>query len=63
MFWCLNVRVTPVLIPNTEVKPHSADGSRKARVGRRQNIVLNNGQFFSSTGLSSVVPMVVVRQE
>ena len=29
---------TPVPIPNTAVKPISADGSRKARVGRRQDI-------------------------
>ncbi len=37
VFWCLDVGVTPVLIPNTEVKPNSADGTRKGRVGRRQN--------------------------
>ena len=31
---------TPVPIPNTAVKPASADGSRKARVGRRQDLGL-----------------------
>ena len=31
---------TPVPFPNTEVKPISADGSRKARVGRRQDLIL-----------------------
>lgn len=30
--------VTPVPIPNTVVKLSSADDSRKAKVGRRQNI-------------------------
>ena len=44
MFWCFDARVTPVLIPNTEVKPRSGDGTRKGRVARRQNIVLNG--FF-----------------
>ncbi len=44
------MRVTPVLIPNTEVKPHSADDTRKGKVGRRQNRVLNK-IFFSSTGV------------
>jgi hypothetical protein len=34
--------VTPVPIPNTEVKPISADDSRKAKVGRRQD----NGLFL-----------------
>jgi len=27
LFWWLNAGVTPVLIPNTEVKPGSGDGS------------------------------------
>jgi hypothetical protein len=36
-FWWFGGGVTPVLIPNTAVKPSCADGSRKARVGRRQN--------------------------
>ena len=44
MFWCFNVGVTPVLIPNTEVKPNSADDTLTGKVGRRQNIVLNG--FF-----------------
>gem|GEM_PF-5946563 len=35
--WCFGGGVTPVLFPNTEVKPSCADGSRKARVGRRQH--------------------------
>ena len=29
MFWWFNVEVTPVLIPNTEVKLYSADDTRK----------------------------------
>ena len=41
MFWWFNVEVTPVLIPNTEVKLYSADDTRKGKVGSRQNIVLN----------------------
>ena len=32
--------VIPVPIPNTVVKPFSADDSRIAKVGRRQDIVL-----------------------
>ena len=44
MFWCLDARVTPVLIPNTEVKPCSADDTLTGKVGRRQNRVLNG--FF-----------------
>ena len=39
--------VTPVLIPNTEVKPRSTDGTRKGRVGRRQNKVLD---FYFTPG-------------
>ena len=35
--WWFGGGVTPVLIPNTAVKPTCADGSRKARVGRRQH--------------------------
>jgi hypothetical protein len=34
--------VTPVPIPNTEVKPISADDSSNAKVGRRQD----NGLFL-----------------
>ena len=49
LFWCFNARVTPVLIPNTEVKPCSGDGTRKGRVARRQNKVLD---FF--------VPKIIV---
>ena len=37
--WWFGDGVPPVLIPNTAVKPVCADGSRKARVGRRQHIV------------------------
>lgn len=37
MFWWLGERVTPKPIPNLEVKPLSADGTRKGRVGSRQN--------------------------
>lgn len=33
-------RGTPVPIPNTEVKTASADGTRKGRVGRRQDLHL-----------------------
>ncbi len=32
---------TPVLIPHTEVKHRSADGTRKGRVGSRQHKVFN----------------------
>ena len=35
--WWFGGGGTPVLIPNTAVKPACADGSRKARVGRRQH--------------------------
>lgn len=38
--WCFAEGGTPVLFPNTAVKPLMADGSRKARVGRRQHRVL-----------------------
>jgi hypothetical protein len=38
--WWFGDGGTPVLIPNTAVKPVCADGSRKARVGRRQHRVL-----------------------
>ena len=41
LFWCFSGEVTPVLIPNTAVKLSCADGSRKARVGRRQNKTFN----------------------
>ena len=37
----MSERAIPVPIPNTEVKPLSADDSRKAKVGRRQD----NGLF------------------
>ena len=39
--WWLDASVTPVLIPNTEVKPRSADDSRKAKVGSRQTKIFN----------------------
>ena len=39
MCWWFVGGGTPVLIPNTAVKPSRTDGSRKARVGRRQNKV------------------------
>ncbi len=35
-------RVTPVLIPNTDVKPARADDSRKAKVGRCLDFILIN---------------------
>ena len=41
--WCFVGGGTPVLIPNTAVKPSRADGTRKGRVGRRQHRVLNQG--------------------
>ena len=41
LFWCFNARVTPVLIPNTEVKPRSGDGTGNGRVARRQNRKFN----------------------
>lgn len=54
MCWWFNAGVTPVLIPNTEVKPRSADGTRKGRVGSRQNRVLNflfyKKYFYSGLG-------------
>src|SRR6201998_4802739 len=40
--WWFGEGETPVLIPNTAVKPFCADGSRKARVGRRQHRALNS---------------------
>ncbi len=42
MFWWLDAEVIPVLIPNTEVKLCSANGTHYlGRVGSRQNKVLN----------------------
>src|SRR3989344_5115225 len=41
--WCFVGGGTPVLIPNTAVKPSRSDGSRKGRVARRQQKVLKNG--------------------
>ena len=38
--WCFVGGATPVLIPNTAVKPSRTDGTRKGRVGRRQHRVL-----------------------
>lgn len=47
LFWWFNDGVTPVLIPNTEVKTISADGSPAwARVGSRQNKVLIHIKFL-----------------
>ena len=40
--WWFGDGGTPVLIPNTAVKPICADGTRKGRVGRRQHRVLKN---------------------
>src|SRR3989344_1028891 len=37
MCWWFGDGVTPVLIPNTAVKLSRGDGSRKARVARRQD--------------------------
>ncbi len=39
--WWLNAGVTPLTIPNREVKPGSTDGTRKGRVGSRQTKVSN----------------------
>ena len=36
--WWFDAEVTPVLIPNTEVKLGSGDGTRKGRVASRQHI-------------------------
>ncbi len=44
----MSERVTPVPIPNTEVKPLSADDSRNAKVGRRQDNGLFLYLFFGS---------------
>ena len=41
LFWWLDAGVTPVLIPNTEVKLCSADDTRKGKVGSRQNKVFD----------------------
>ena len=41
LFWWLDAEVTPVLIPNTEVKLCSADDTRKGKVGSRQNKVFD----------------------
>ena len=62
LFWWLDAGVTPVLIPNTEVKPCSADGTGNGRVGSRQNKIFNFFKFLLP-GLSLVVPMVLVRGE
>ena len=47
LFWWLDAGVTPVLIPNTEVKPCSADDTLTGKVGSRQNRVLNFLTKFS----------------
>ena len=44
LFWWFGGGVTPVLIPNTAVKPSCADGTRKGRVGHRQNRAFNTKQ-------------------
>ncbi len=40
VFWWFNAVVTPLPIPNRVVKRRCADGTRKGRVGNRQNRVL-----------------------
>ena len=45
LFWWLNAEVTPVLIPNTEVKLGSADDTLTGKVGSRQNKVFNFSNF------------------
>src|SRR3989344_2979285 len=60
MFWWFNAEVTPVLIPNTEVKLGSADDTLTGKVGSRQNIALNKTNFSLVLGtrkLSPIVPM------
>ncbi len=47
--------VTPVLIPHTEVKHRSADGTRKGRVGNRQNKALNRIYGFTKTPVTARV--------
>ena len=54
MFWYLDARVTPVLIPNTEVKPRSADDTLTGKVGRRQNKALD---FFRTKNCRRDVPL------
>tara|TARA_B100001971_G_C18267492_1_gene595038 strand:- start:15358 stop:16308 length:951 start_codon:yes stop_codon:yes gene_type:complete len=49
--WWFGDRATPVLIPNTEVKPVSTDGSRKARVGHRQLRELKTKYFAKYGGV------------
>lgn len=44
--WWFDARVTPVLIPNTEVKPGSGDGTSNGRVASRQHTVLNFLNFY-----------------
>lgn len=44
---------TPFPIPNRAVKPHSADGTRKGRVGRRQdNVIYSKGRLGRGVFLS-----------
>ena len=44
------MRDTPVSIPNTEVKPHNADGTRRA-TSRETRKSPNNRQFILSSEL------------
>lgn len=39
--WWFDARGTPDLIPNSEVKSRSGDGTRKGRVASRQHKVIN----------------------
>ena len=57
LFWWFNAMVTPDPIPNSAVKHRSGDGTRKGRVARRQNKVLdlkniNNRWYFFVSDLS-----------
>ena len=53
MCWWFDARVTPVLIPNTEVKPGSGDDTSNGKVASRQHRVLNFLNFYFGVKLCS----------
>lgn len=50
VFWWLSGGVTPVPIPNTEVKLSIADDTRKGKVGSRQNSELKTNRTRQQAG-------------
>jgi len=61
--WCFIGGGTPVLIPNTAVKPSRADGTRKGRVGRRQHRVLKICLTKLATNFSPFMGLKINKRE